>query len=48
VSLERDLLPHWLEQGHQIGAFIWPGTCVDIGTPERYMSAQRLLVNAEL
>jgi NDP-sugar pyrophosphorylase family protein len=47
VSLERELLPHWLEQGRDIRAFIWPGTCVDIGTPERYWSAQHLLVDAE-
>jgi NDP-sugar pyrophosphorylase family protein len=47
VSLERELLPRWLEQGHNIRAFIWPGTCVDIGTPQRYWSAQQLLVDAE-
>ena len=47
VSLERELLPRWLEQGYKIRAFLWPGICVDIGTPERYRSAQQLLVDAE-
>lgn len=47
ASLERELFPQWLRQGLHIQAFVWSGTCVDIGTPERYQSAQRLLENAE-
>jgi D-glycero-alpha-D-manno-heptose 1-phosphate guanylyltransferase len=47
VSLEQDLFPQWLAEGRNIRAFVWPGTCVDIGTPERLESAQRLLENAE-
>jgi NDP-sugar pyrophosphorylase family protein len=47
VSLEQDLFPQWLVEGRNIRAFVWPGTCVDIGTPERLESAQRLLENAE-
>jgi NDP-sugar pyrophosphorylase family protein len=47
ASLERELFPQWLRQGVHIQAFVWPGACVDIGTPERYQSAQRLLATAE-
>ena len=47
VSLERELLPRWLEENREIRAFIWPGACVDIGTPERYWNAQELLRGAE-
>lgn len=48
VSLERELFPRWLGEGRDIRAFVWPGTCVDIGTPERYWSAQELLGSAEM
>jgi NDP-sugar pyrophosphorylase family protein len=47
ISLERDLFPRWLEDGKHVRAFRHPGVCVDIGTPERYRSAQELLANAE-
>ena len=47
VSLEREVFPRWLGEGRDIRAFVWPGTCVDIGTPERYWSAQELLGNVE-
>ena len=48
VSLERELFPRWLEEGRNLRAFVWPGTCVDIGTPERYRSAQELLGSVEM
>ncbi len=48
VSLERELFPRWLGEGRDIRAFVWPGACVDIGTPERYWSAQELLGSAEM
>jgi NDP-sugar pyrophosphorylase family protein len=48
VSLERDLFPRWIGEGHDIRAFVWPGECVDIGTPERYWSAQQLLGSVEM
>jgi mannose-1-phosphate guanylyltransferase len=48
VSLEREVFPRWLREGRYFRAFIWPGTCVDIGTPERYWNAQALLENAEM
>jgi NDP-sugar pyrophosphorylase family protein len=47
VSLEKELLPRWLENGAHIRAFVHPGVCIDIGTPERYQSAQELLANVE-
>jgi NDP-sugar pyrophosphorylase family protein len=47
VSLEREVFPRWIEEGRRIRAFVWPGKCVDIGTPERYWSAQELLGDVE-
>lgn len=43
LSLERDVFPSWLDAGRVIHASIFAGNCVDIGTPERYRSAQQLL-----
>jgi NDP-sugar pyrophosphorylase family protein len=48
VSLERELLPQWLRQGKYIKGFVFSGRCVDIGTPERYRSAQDMLANVEV
>ena len=48
VSLEHELLPRWLREGKRIKGFIYSGKCVDIGTPERYRSAQDILADAEL
>jgi NDP-sugar pyrophosphorylase family protein len=47
VSIEHEVFPRWLEKEHDIRAIIRPGRCVDIGTPERYWSAQQLLGNVE-
>lgn len=47
VSLERELLPQWLRQGKYIRGFVCLGKCIDIGTPERYRSAQDILATAE-
>jgi NDP-sugar pyrophosphorylase family protein len=47
VSLERELFPQWIQEGRRIRAFIHYGTCVDIGTPERYQAAQEKLANIE-
>ena len=47
VSLERELFPQWLAEGKHLRAFVHPGECIDIGTPERYQSAQVSLANAE-
>jgi len=48
VSLETELLPRWLAEGRLIRAFLCAGKCTDIGTPERYRSAQQVLANVEL
>ena len=48
VSLEQDLFPRWLDKGKRIQAFVCPSRCVDIGTPDRYQSAQDVLAKAEL
>jgi len=47
VSLERELLPGWLNEGRSIRVFIVDGACVDIGTPERLQTAQQVLAHAE-
>jgi len=47
ISLERELLPRWLEAGRSIRAFVAGTRCVDIGTPERFSEAQQVLANAE-
>jgi NDP-sugar pyrophosphorylase family protein len=44
VSLERQVLPAWISEGRSVCAYIYEGECVDIGTPERYRTAQRTLV----
>jgi NDP-sugar pyrophosphorylase family protein len=46
-SLEDQLFPRWIEEGRHIRAFVYPGKCIDIGTPERYRSAQELLASVE-
>ena len=43
VSLEKELFPRWLAEGKQIRAVIDAASCHDIGTPERYESAQTVL-----
>ena len=47
ISLEKQLLPQWLSSGKAIRTFVFRGECMDIGTPERYAEAQRLLAEAE-
>jgi NDP-sugar pyrophosphorylase family protein len=48
ISLEQELLPRWLQQGKHIKGFVCLGKCIDIGTPERYRSAQDILANVEV
>jgi mannose-1-phosphate guanylyltransferase len=48
ISLEEELFPQWLAGGKHIKAYAVPGQCVDIGTPERYQSAQNILASVEL
>jgi NDP-sugar pyrophosphorylase family protein len=47
VSLERELLPQWLDRGRSITTTVDRATCYDIGTPERYRIAQAALAEAE-
>jgi mannose-1-phosphate guanylyltransferase len=47
VSLEEELFPRLLAKGKNIRTFHHTGTCVDIGTPERYLRAQETLANVE-
>ena len=47
LSLEKELFPRWLAEGKHLRAFAHPGECVDIGTPERYQSAQVSLASVE-
>jgi len=48
VSLEADLFARWLAEGKCLRAFNHAGKCIDIGTPERYQSAQVTLANVEV
>jgi mannose-1-phosphate guanylyltransferase len=48
VSLEAELFPRWLAEGKSLRAFSYSGSCIDIGTPERYSSAQDSLANVEV
>jgi D-glycero-alpha-D-manno-heptose 1-phosphate guanylyltransferase len=47
-SLEQELVPRWLREGKRIQGFIHSGTCLDIGTPERYLRAQDVLADTGL
>jgi NDP-sugar pyrophosphorylase family protein len=48
VSLESELFPQWLQQGKRFSADRHSSRCIDIGTPERYQSAQYILSEAEM
>jgi NDP-sugar pyrophosphorylase family protein len=48
ASLEAELFPRWLAEGKSLRAFSYSGACIDIGTPERYQSAQDSLANVEV
>ncbi len=47
LSLEREVIPGWLKARKNLRGFIHSGICIDIGTPERYRSAQTLLAAVE-
>jgi NDP-sugar pyrophosphorylase family protein len=47
-SLEHDLIPRWLQEGKLIRGFVHSGRCLDIGTPDRYRTAQDLLADTEV
>ena len=46
LSLEKEVIPEWLNAAVSVRAFVHGGTCVDIGTPERYDRAQYVLRDA--
>ena len=48
ISLERELFPKWIHEGRRVKAFIHSGKCVDIGTPERFQTAQEILATVEV
>lgn len=48
VSLEKEMLPLWMNRGKSIRAVIDPATCHDVGTPERYRNAQTALAEVEM
>jgi NDP-sugar pyrophosphorylase family protein len=48
ISLERELFPKWIREGRRVNGFVHTGTCVDIGTPGRYRTAQEALADAEI
>lgn len=43
ISLEKEVFPRWINEGHFISAFVGGAPCVDIGTPDRYQRAQTAL-----
>ena len=47
ISIERELIPKWIREGRRIRALVHSGKCVDIGTPERYQAAQKILADIE-
>lgn len=47
VSLEHEVFPRWVAEGKYIRAHADGARCVDIGTPDRYWSAQNSLATAE-
>jgi mannose-1-phosphate guanylyltransferase len=47
ISLERELIPRWIQEARNIRGLVCQSTCVDIGTPERYCIAKRLLPSSE-
>ena len=48
TSFEHELMPSWLKRNIPAIAFVHQGACLDIGTPDRYRSAQELLRNMEM
>jgi NDP-sugar pyrophosphorylase family protein len=47
VSLEEQIFPGWIAEGRNVQAFVHPGKCVDIGTPERFQGAQDIFASVE-
>jgi NDP-sugar pyrophosphorylase family protein len=47
ISLEQETFPEWLTEGHDMRAFVCHSPCIDIGTPDRYLEAQKSLNQME-
>lgn len=47
ISLEEEMFPKWIKSGKRVRAFPTSGMCVDIGTPDRYLQAQHMLMDVE-
>ena len=47
ASLEQEIFPRWLGEGRRLKVFVCSRRCVDIGTPDRYQSAQDILACVE-
>ncbi len=48
VSIEREIFPEWISNQVTIKSYVHRGSCLDIGTPERFQGAQDLLKDAEV
>lgn len=40
VSLENEMIPHWMESGRRLGGIVNDGYFIDIGVPEDYFKFQ--------
>jgi NDP-sugar pyrophosphorylase family protein len=47
-SFEYQLFPALLSAGEQFYAYTWPGYWIDIGAPQRYLQANKDLINGRL
>jgi mannose-1-phosphate guanylyltransferase len=48
VSIEKEIFPAWISNQVTIKSYVHRGSCLDIGTPERFQGAQDLLKDAEV
>jgi NDP-sugar pyrophosphorylase family protein len=45
ISLECDVIPRWIQEGRKVFAYRHEGQFLDIGTPESYAAAEKLIPN---
>jgi NDP-sugar pyrophosphorylase family protein len=43
VSLEREMIPRWIQEGKKVFGYRHTGRFLDIGTPESYAAAERFI-----
>ena len=41
ISLEKDMIPQWLNEGRNLSVFRDQGRFIDIGTPESYIQFKK-------